>query len=56
MWLWNLVGWPVWVLAIGLALTSVAVYANLAKTDERRAVVEDADRVAGLSGSRLINE
>ena len=33
MWIWNLVGWPVWILAIGLAFTSVGVYAALARTD-----------------------
>lgn len=43
MWLWNLVGWPVWILAIGLAFASVGVYAALARTDDRGngPVVED---------------
>ncbi len=35
MWLWTLIGWPVWGIAIGLAFVSVGVYAALARTDPR---------------------
>ncbi|MBI4717029.1 MAG: MFS transporter [Planctomycetes bacterium] len=35
MWLWALVGWPVWVVALILCLASLVVYTALARSDVR---------------------
>ncbi len=34
MWLWTVVGWWAWVVAIGLALSSLSLYSGLAKSGE----------------------
>jgi len=31
MWLWTTIGWPVWLIALGLALSGLAVYAAMAR-------------------------
>jgi len=31
MWLWMTIGWPVWLIALGLALSGLAVYAAMAR-------------------------
>lgn len=40
MWLWMTIGWPVWLIAIGLALSGLAVYAVMAR-DERAAINDE---------------
>jgi hypothetical protein len=33
MWLWTVIGWPVWLIALALALSGLAVYASLARLE-----------------------
>lgn len=35
MWLWNLMGWPVWLIAIGMGISAVAIYGILARLEAR---------------------
>ena len=37
MWLWTIIGWPVWLIALGLALAGLAVYAGMARYERREA-------------------
>ena len=37
MWLWTVIGWPVWLIALGLALSGLWVYASLARLERREA-------------------
>ena len=34
MWLWSVLGWPVWLIAIALALSSLSMYSGLARDGE----------------------
>lgn len=34
MWLWEVIGWPVWLVALALSLTSLQMYSRLARFDE----------------------
>ncbi|MFH1110881.1 MAG: MFS transporter [Planctomycetota bacterium] len=35
MWLWTVIGWPVWLIALALALSGLAVYASLARLEQQ---------------------
>jgi len=43
MWLWNKIGWPVWIIAIALALWSLVLFAMMAR---RERLDEQAERYA----------
>ena len=36
MWLWQIVGWYVWLIALVFAFTSLALFRNLAKKEQRQ--------------------
>ncbi len=36
MWLWQTIGWPVWLIAIGFSLASFHLYSSMARDEERR--------------------
>ncbi|MFQ5591349.1 MAG: MFS transporter, partial [Phycisphaerae bacterium] len=35
MWLWNRIGWPVWLVAVGLSLVSLTMYAAMARRERQ---------------------
>lgn len=41
MWLWTSIGWPVWLIALGLALSGLAVYASMARFERAAAMTND---------------
>ncbi len=36
MWFWHTIGWPVWLIAIALSLSSLVLYASMARSEPRR--------------------
>ena len=38
MWLYNLLGWPVWLIAIAFSISSILTYASLARYERREGI------------------
>lgn len=43
MWLWGLIGWPVWLVAVACSLTSLVMYVLLARDEQRTGRPRGAD-------------
>ncbi len=42
MWLWTVIGWPVWLIAVALALSGLGIYAAMAREERAVSMSEEA--------------